>query len=313
MLELIASTHPIKCNLEIFSLYNDILANKNPKLKIFLTILRKLRVKYNHKMSEALVVNTKYMLNFMSYPIIGSLVKNKIPDKLLSGPKTAEKLSEDTEIIPDKLFRYLRAVSFFGLFDYDPSSKRWSNTKESEILTSDVSKSLWEWHTTHFVMEMILHTDVLLKTNKTPSEALGIPGPFNRIVENPDLLEKFQSCMTQLSNINFKDIVDRIDLTGCSKILDVGGADGTLAIKLAKRYSDLEFSVFDKPEVAPIAENAISKHEMTGKVKFLGGNFFENVPQGFDCIVMKHIVHDWSDEDSLVILKNCRKVLNEGN
>ena len=27
---------------------------------------------------------------------------------------------------------------------------------------------------------------------------------------------------------------------------------------------------------------------------------------------MKHIVHDWSDEDSLIILRNCRKVLNEG-
>ena len=264
-------------------------------------------------MSEALLVNTKYMLNFMSFPIVGSLVKNNIPNKLLSGPKTAEELSENTEIIPDNLFRYMRAVSYFGLFDYDPSSNRWSNTKESEILTSDLSKSLWEWHSTYFVMEMILHTDALLKTKKTPNEALGIPVLFDRIVENPEFLGKFLSCMTQLSNVNFKDIIDKIDLTGCSKVLDVGGADGTLALNLAKKNSDLEFSVFDRPEVAPIAENTISRYEMTEKVKFIGGNFFEKIPDGFDCLLMKHIVHDWSDEESLIILRNCRKVLNKGN
>ena len=76
-------------------------------------------------MSKALVVNTKYILNFVSFPIIGSLMKNNIPNKLLSGPKTAEELSENTEIIPDKLFRYMRAVSCFGLFDYDPSNNRY--------------------------------------------------------------------------------------------------------------------------------------------------------------------------------------------
>ena len=249
----------------------------------------------------------------MSFPIVGSLVKNSIPNKLLSGPKTAEELSENTDIVPDRLFRYMRAVSYFGLFDYDPSSNRWSNTKESEILTTNISKCLWEWHSSHFVMEIILHTDILLKTNKTPKEALEIPDLFDRILEKPELLEKFQSCMTQFSNMNSKEIVEKIDLTGCSKILDVGGADGTLAVNLAKKYPELKFSVFDRPEIGPIAENSISKHEMAENVNFIEGNFFEQLPQGFDCIVMKHIVHDWSDDQSLVILKNCRKVLNEGN
>jgi 2-polyprenyl-3-methyl-5-hydroxy-6-metoxy-1,4-benzoquinol methylase len=35
--------------------------------------------------------------------------------------------------------------------------------------------------------------------------------------------------------------------------------------------------------------------------------------EGYDCIVMKHIIHDWPDSESIKILKNCRKVLSPGN
>ena len=249
----------------------------------------------------------------MSFPIIGSLVKSNIPIKLLSGPKTVEELSVNTEIVPDKLFRYLRAVSYFGLFQYDPLTKKWSNTDESIGLTTELAKSLWSWHSSHFVMEMLLHTDSQLKSTKNPNETLGIPVMFDRILEKPEIFENFQNCMTQLSNSNFNEIIENIDLSGSSKVLDVGGADGTLVINLAKKFTELEFSVFDRPEVAPIAENNINSNKMTGKVNFIAGDFFEQIPEGFDCIVMKHIIHDWSDEDSLIILKNCRKVLNSGN
>ncbi|XP_052113663.1 anthranilate N-methyltransferase-like [Arachis duranensis] len=45
-------------------------------------------------------------------------------------------------------------------------------------------------------------------------------------------------------------------------------------------------------------------------VKHVGGDMFESVPNG-DAIFMKCILHDWSDEHCLKVLKNCHKAIPE--
>jgi hypothetical protein len=40
-----------------------------------------------------------------------------------------------------------------------------------------------------------------------------------------------------------------------------------------------------------------------------GGDFFKAVPPA-DAFVMKHIIHDWPDDKSTTILRNCRKAAN---
>jgi hypothetical protein len=38
-------------------------------------------------------------------------------------------------------------------------------------------------------------------------------------------------------------------------------------------------------------------------------SFFERVPEGADVHVLKFILHDWNDEESLRILGNCRSAI----
>jgi hypothetical protein len=45
------------------------------------------------------------------------------------------------------------------------------------------------------------------------------------------------------------------------------------------------------------------------RVQLATGDFFREVPRGGDAYIMKHIIHDWDDEKSLVILKNIRAAL----
>ena len=37
-----------------------------------------------------------------------------------------------------------------------------------------------------------------------------------------------------------------------------------------------------------------------------------SVPPGGDAYLMRHIIHDWTDEQSLTILSHCRKVMKPG-
>jgi hypothetical protein len=45
----------------------------------------------------------------------------------------------------------------------------------------------------------------------------------------------------------------------------------------------------------------------------VNGDFFQSVPSGADAYIMRHIIHDWNDEKSLTILRNCHAVMSPGN
>ena len=53
--------------------------------------------------------------------------------------------------------------------------------------------------------------------------------------------------------------------------------------------------------------DALSQNGKSKGVKYLSGDMFDpsTFPKPLDVIYMKHILHDWSDEDCIEILKSC--------
>jgi cyclopropane fatty-acyl-phospholipid synthase-like methyltransferase len=58
--------------------------------------------------------------------------------------------------------------------------------------------------------------------------------------------------------------------------------------------------LFDLPGVVAGADLG----SLGDRVEVVGGDFFEAVPGDADAYVMKHIIHDWSDEQCVKILRN---------
>jgi hypothetical protein len=44
----------------------------------------------------------------------------------------------------------------------------------------------------------------------------------------------------------------------------------------------------------------------------VAGNFFKGVPPGADAYLLRHIIHDWDDDRSLMILRHCRRATGQG-
>lgn len=51
---------------------------------------------------------------------------------------------------------------------------------------------------------------------------------------------------------------------------------------------------------------------LANRAQFIAGDFFESAPAGADAIIMKSVIHDWDDERSSTILRNCRDALGSG-
>ncbi|XP_064939644.1 flavone O-methyltransferase 1-like isoform X1 [Musa acuminata AAA Group] len=84
-------------------------------------------------------------------------------------------------------------------------------------------------------------------------------------------------------------------------LVDVGGNDGATLQMITSRHRHIKGINYDLPHV-------ISGAKPLPGVKHVHGNMFETVPSG-DAVFLKWILHDWSDEHCMKILKNCWKAL----
>jgi len=99
-----------------------------------------------------------------------------------------------------------------------------------------------------------------------------------------------------------------VPLDGVTCLVDVGGGHGSLINEIVSRVPHIKGICFDLPEV--IAQSQFNH----GNITLVGGSFFqaESFPKGADAALLAAVLHDWSDEHCLKILKNVRSILPAG-
>ncbi|TVU51101.1 hypothetical protein EJB05_02508, partial [Eragrostis curvula] len=93
--------------------------------------------------------------------------------------------------------------------------------------------------------------------------------------------------------------------TGVRSLVDVGGGDGTMAKAIADAFPHMRCSVLERPQLV----DGLQADD--GKVEFVAGDMMEFIPPA-DAILLKFILHDWSDEDCVTILKRCKEAISAG-
>jgi hypothetical protein len=69
-------------------------------------------------------------------------------------------------------------------------------------------------------------------------------------------------------------------------------------------------TLFDLPHVVAGAAAALAHFEVASRIDLVSGSFFESIPSGGDTYLLKHILHDWDDDDAcLAILATVRRAL----
>ncbi|XP_057541670.1 trans-resveratrol di-O-methyltransferase-like [Amaranthus tricolor] len=105
-----------------------------------------------------------------------------------------------------------------------------------------------------------------------------------------------------VNNKSFKGIFE-----GVETLVDVGGGNGTTVKAITEAYPWLKCSVLDLPHVVQGLQEKASSN-----VKFVAGDMFEAVPHA-DAVLLKWILHDWSDKDCIKILKLCKEAISNKN
>ncbi|KAE8075887.1 hypothetical protein FH972_014570 [Carpinus fangiana] len=121
--------------------------------------------------------------------------------------------------------------------------------------------------------------------------------------KNPEYNNIFNDAMACTTKIVMAAIVAEYkDGFGCmGSLVDVGGGTGGMIVEIVNAYPHIKGINFDLPHVVAVAP------EREG-VSHVGGDMFDTIPNA-DAIFMKWVLHNWSDEHCMKILKNCRKAI----
>ncbi|XP_061898360.1 acetylserotonin O-methyltransferase 2 isoform X3 [Entelurus aequoreus] len=138
-----------------------------------------------------------------------------------------------------------------------------------------------------------------------------LPGEvFEAIYRSEEEMVKFMGLMNSSWNLDGQDVVTAFNLSCFQKIVDLGGCTGALARELARAYPSSSVTVFELPRVVEMARKHFPQENDT--FAFHSGDFFHGDVPPADLYVLARILHDWSEEKCLTLLKKLYRACKPG-
>jgi phospholipid N-methyltransferase len=131
---------------------------------------------------------------------------------------------------------------------------------------------------------------------------------FRYYAENPIEGSAFTDAMSNLSTMIAEEVTRVLDTSTSEHVVDIGGASGAIISALLDGSPALRGTILELADVAPRARAALAKRGLSSRCQVAEGDFFKAVPPA-DIYVLKQIIHDWDDEQSVRILSNCAQSL----
>jgi hypothetical protein len=124
--------------------------------------------------------------------------------------------------------------------------------------------------------------------------------------ENKAQWDLFNAAMTSYSSGTSMAVVESYDFSRFKHIIDIGGGRGFFLRAVLSKAPKARGTLFDLPGVFEGGDI----NTLGGRITCVGGDFFASVPQGGDCYLVKHIVHDWGDDRCLTLLGNIARAMD---
>jgi hypothetical protein len=231
-----------------------------------------------------------------------------IADELAAGPLPLDTLARRVDADPDALHRLLRALISRGIFRQNRHG-RYALNPLADTLRSDAPVSMAAAAGFYGSRQHREHWSMLVDSIRTGQPSIPrLRGKefFDYLDDEPELARLFNGAMTSISELAIESVVEAYRFDGNSTIVDVGGGHGRLLAAILNAAPRACGVLYDLPQVVAGAPAVLERSGVAGRVRVDGGSFFEKVPSDGDLYVLKHIIHDWPDEQALEVLRNVR-------
>ncbi|MGE5830896.1 MAG: methyltransferase [Micromonosporaceae bacterium] len=239
-----------------------------------------------------------------------AVVKVGVPDLLAEGPRTVDDLAAASGADAGALYRLLRALAASGIFR-QPAGRTFAHNPVSELLRTDAAGSAY--------LIALMHGEEVFRSFAEIMHTVRTGGPafeqvygttFYRYLDaNPEAARTFNQAMGDQGVL---PSLSTCDFTGVDTLVDVGGGDGALLVDVLTTHPRMRAVLFERPDALQRARARLAGADLADRVEFVEGDFFDSVPAGGDAYVLARVLHNWTDEHAVELLRRVHTAMRPG-
>ncbi|MFW6082340.1 MAG: methyltransferase [Desulfosalsimonas sp.] len=218
------------------------------------------------------------------------------------GQMSARRVSEICEADIDGIERLLDALAAMVLITKTGSvyqntyaAARWLDSRSEDYLGHIIS------HHHHLVPSWASLDKAVVSGKK-----VSIRGPH----EDESQRKSFLMGMHNLARLTAPQAARAVDLSGCGRLLDLGGGPGTFAIYFCLQYPGLVAAVADLPATRPFAEQNIASYGLSDRISFTElDHTSDEIHGSYDAVWLSHVLHGEGPEHCLKIIEKAVSAL----
>jgi DNA-binding HxlR family transcriptional regulator len=236
----------------------------------------------------------------------------RIADLLAGEPKRVDELAKAAECHAPSLARLMRGLASLGIC-IEREDGRFDLTPMGSLLCSDRLNSLRSWAIVWGknqwpVWAHLLHS---VRTGESARKLVKGTEGYDHLAHDAAAAAAFNRAMTEITRLVASEVARVYDFSGAKRIVDVGGGYGELLVAILKAHPEARGIVVDLPHASEGAKLYAREARVAERCEFIVGDFFESVPPAGDAYLLKSVLHNWNDEKSAVILRNCRRAMSQ--
>jgi SAM-dependent methyltransferase len=212
------------------------------------------------------------------------------------------------------LYRVLRVLVSAGVFEMDEHGNVKMNPL-AQTLISDAPGSLRAWAISQIGDDPYKAWGDLMYSVQTGGVAFervfGCDSWAHR-AKHPQSAKDFDEGMASFVSTHNEALLNSYPFGELGAVVDVGGGDGKLLATLLAAHPAMRGVLFEQPRVIEKASQRMAAGGLTARCTVVAGDMFESVPAGGDAYILSRVLHDWTDERAIAILRNCRKAMAPG-
>ncbi len=248
---------------------------------------------------------------FVYSQVLLACVRIGLFDRLRSGPKTVVALASETGLSEASLLRLLQAAQSLRLVDQRSGKRYGLGVLGAAVAANPGIGAMVEHHATLYAD---LFDPVALLGSDKPQTQMADYWPYATGVGAGALKDgevaTYTALMATSQVMIAEQVLDAYDFNRHTRLLDVGGGDGTFLRAVAGRAPKLTLQVFDLPAVAALAAERFADAGLSARAIAQGGDFYTDpLPKGADIITLVRVLFDHDDTSAVRILKAVREAL----
>jgi len=236
-------------------------------------------------------------------------VRSGLLDALGAEPRSCDALAAELGLHAGTVLRVLRALATFGLCDHI-TPRTFAIAPLGARLRRDAPDSM-RGVALHWGGRTMASLETIGQTLETGEPGRG-NGNFAALIADPVESDIFYRAMAEQSAPVARALVEAVDVSGFATVMDVGAGYGAVLAEVLRACPSAQGIIHDLEGVAAGARRYMDEQGLGGRARFVPGSFFDTVPALADCLLLKYILHDWSDPEAATIMANCRAALPRG-